>query len=153
MIPRDRVYSLLAFCSELTRVPVDYEMSLDSMALRVLRSHRFPLCICSTAIVSKALDLRPLSTGDPPVPNTSDEAWVEFEVPESSAETERLEGGSLNQFIDLTWVCGCFQDRENHKVYLEKNPSSMIVTRNGKFDDLMTRNNARAREKLIGGNQ
>lgn len=131
MNPRDRVYSLLAFCSELTRVPVDYEISLDSMALRVLRHHRFPLCICTTAIVSKALDLKPLSARDPLVPNISDEAWVEFEVPKSSVETERLEGDSLNHFIDLTWVCGCLQDWGNHKVDLEKNPLSMIGTRNG----------------------
>jgi hypothetical protein len=127
--PRDRVYSLLAFCSELTRVPVNYEINLHILAIRVLRSHRLPLCICTTAIVSRALGLKPPITGNPLVTNIFDEAWVEFEVPESSARTERLEGGNSHHCIDLSWVCGCFDGQQNGELDLERNPLSMIVSR------------------------
>ena len=129
MDPRDRVYSLLAFCSEYTRVPVDYEISLNSLAMRVLRSHRYPLCVCITAIVSKALDLEQHSTGDLLVLDLSDEAWIEFEVPESSVRTERLESGSLHHFVDLSWVCGCFDAWHNRKLDYESNLFPMIITR------------------------
>jgi hypothetical protein len=40
--------------------------------------------------------------GDPQVPDLSDEAWIEFEVPESSARTKRLESGNLHHCIDLS---------------------------------------------------
>lgn len=81
--PRDRVYSLLSLCSEITQIPVDYGISLNNLVMRVLRSHIFPPCVCTAAIVSKAVGLEQHSTGDPLVPDLSDEAWIEFKVPKS----------------------------------------------------------------------
>jgi hypothetical protein len=125
------VYSLLAFCSELTRIPVDYAISLNSLAIRVLRSHRFPPCVCSTAVVSKALDLK---QHDTLVPDPPDEPWIEIEVPESSARTERLESGNLHHFIDFSWVCGCFDGWLNRKLDYEIDALLMIVRReNSRF--------------------
>jgi hypothetical protein len=67
--------------------------------------------------------------GDPQVPDLSDEARIEFEVPESSARTERLESGNLHHCIDLSWVCGCLDVRQNQRLDYARDPVSLIVTR------------------------
>jgi hypothetical protein len=41
----------LHFCSDLTRVPVDYDISLNSLAIRAMRSHRYPIGIPHVSVL------------------------------------------------------------------------------------------------------
>jgi hypothetical protein len=75
--PRDRVFSILALCSDEGRhLEVDYNITLTELMVRVLNLCNGSLCICSAALVAQALGLR---DAQPSVDN-HDVPYLEFDV-------------------------------------------------------------------------
>jgi hypothetical protein len=75
--PRDRVFSILALCSDEGRhLEVDYNITLTELAVRVLSLCNESLCICSAALVVQALGLRDLK----PSVDSHDVPYLEFDV-------------------------------------------------------------------------
>ncbi|KNG49902.1 HET-domain-containing protein [Stemphylium lycopersici] len=58
-IDRDRVFSLLAICSEGADLQVDYEIPHEMLAVRVLESCRTSFCLCSIYTMITCLSISP----------------------------------------------------------------------------------------------
>jgi hypothetical protein len=54
-IPRDRIYSLLALCSQGNRIQVNYEVSDEEVMRHILDVYSDSLCLCSAAIIADVL--------------------------------------------------------------------------------------------------
>lgn len=106
--PRDRIYSLLSLRLENSRkIPVDYSIPIARFAYYAMRGSEF-LCLCSAAIVAKALGI----IGNEPhseLPRNLAGPWVEVDMSGYFMEPEdRVIPESV--FVDN--ICGCFERRE-----------------------------------------
>ncbi|KAF1846331.1 uncharacterized protein K460DRAFT_367133 [Cucurbitaria berberidis CBS 394.84] len=54
-VPHDKVYSLLSLCHEKSVIEVDYNVGQDDLAYSVLSCRKEDICICSAALVAKAI--------------------------------------------------------------------------------------------------
>lgn len=83
-LPHDRVYSLLSICAPNERAAwkVDYTLSVVDLTQQVMqRSWRIKVCICTLAVLSKALstfNTLPWRTGH--TGRMEPAAWIKFQV-------------------------------------------------------------------------
>ncbi|KAH7077454.1 heterokaryon incompatibility protein-domain-containing protein [Paraphoma chrysanthemicola] len=56
-IPKDRIFSLLALCRDMTALRVDYQLSDADLARNILTILRGPICLCGINALGEALDL------------------------------------------------------------------------------------------------
>lgn len=82
--PLDRIFSLLSLCApDTARFSVEYDMTSEELAYKVLSCHTGHLCICSVFVVMQALKHchksweTSIETYDPNMP------WIEFDLPAS----------------------------------------------------------------------
>jgi hypothetical protein len=55
--PRDRIFSLLALCDEGSDLDVDYDISHDALAKRVLQACSNSFCLCAVGVLGRVLNL------------------------------------------------------------------------------------------------
>jgi hypothetical protein len=106
--PLDRVYSLLALCTEKSKVDVDYSIELEELAYRVLRRHQGNLCLCVAGIVARTIwrDYSETATSRTDC-SLNDGPWIEFELFHDHVEMH-LENGSEMISLGLGTICECF---------------------------------------------
>lgn len=98
--PRDRVFSLLSLCSTGGRiVPVDYNIPLDELAIRILVQDPDRLCICSIAIVLSVVSSRSV-----PWAYIDTGPWFEIELPNGFATRGYICLDSVRECI-CPYVC------------------------------------------------
>ncbi|KAH7075840.1 heterokaryon incompatibility protein-domain-containing protein [Paraphoma chrysanthemicola] len=106
--PRDRIYSLLSLRREGSReIPVDYDVPITRLAVHALRGSEC-ICLCSTAMVAKALGItRNIPHNE--LPRNLSGPWVEVDMSGYFMEPDdRVVPESV--FVDN--ICGCFERRE-----------------------------------------
>ena len=130
--PRDRVFSLLSISSVSSGViPVDYSISLSRLAYLVLSHHQEHLCLCTIALVVKALDIKNGILNNEPS-DIQDAPWLEFEitVPNSKIVSWRTDTSlaafaaqsvcDLNSYLIPYWPRGIGLGK-SHKITCDSN--------------------------------
>lgn len=118
--PRDRIYSLLALCSEQSRVPVDYRVDTNILAYRVLQCHPQDVCVCCAAKVAKSLELKLPEHENNCQYDLYTGPWVEFDVSQRHFKPKQLDG-DLYTLIDVSWTCGFFDKMKDQAISYDPN--------------------------------
>ena len=103
--PRDRIYSLLALCTEWSKVEVDYSIELQDLAYGVLECHPGKLSLCVAAIVAQTLWARP-ATSDTAC-GLENGPWIKFDVSHERFEVHP-DNNRLLTSLELSSICDCF---------------------------------------------
>jgi len=100
-VARDRIFSLLALCSETHAITVDYGCSGLELVYSIMKSNEHTLCACSTLVVMQSLapeidNLQPNSDG-----RIRNGSYIEIET----NGTDWVHIGEGNECVVLNYIC------------------------------------------------
>jgi hypothetical protein len=114
-VARDRIFSLLSICSEGTNVKVDYSLPDEEIVFQTLQSSKEQLCLCSAAIVARALEVKdsPTFSFDSPSIGLHPQPYIEFDV--------------HAQLVQPNSWCVLYSDEHRHPgIYLGEGPGTIF---------------------------